>query len=195
MRAERYRRGFESSDWPPQDILATGGRVAIHWDTPVGEIVARPSPLASLPLRVRILGALLLATGAVIAIYAFFFLALGVYMATDPFLYARGGTYLVRGVIYSVSAALLGIAGGGVLRTRAWGRGLALVASVATFVFEDLRLSMPPPYGPSANSYGWLAVGANWLPAVLSGVVLVYSLAAIADADLRRLEVDRQIGR
>jgi len=165
--------------------------VVSDWWTPLEDVVARRSPLAVLPRPTRILGALLLPTIAVIAMYAIMSLGAGVYRATHPSL-RDGGTFLVQGVLYSVLAVLLGIAAGGILRARAWGMELSLVASFATVALEAFRLSVAPPYGPSASSSGWLAAF-NWLLAVLGGVVFVSTLVAIRV--LRRPDVNRQIGR
>ena len=148
-----------------------GDRVVDDWWTPLHEIVARRSPLAILPLPVRILGALLLVTGFVVGAFAFVNLAVGVYTGREAF--------LAEGIVYSILTALLGLAGGGILLSQFWGWWLATLASFAAVAHEAFRLSQSPPLGLFWNQPGWLAsVGVNWSISILNAVVLVLSIVA-----------------
>jgi peptidoglycan/LPS O-acetylase OafA/YrhL len=88
---------------------------------------------AARPLGITILGGLV-ALAAVIL----FLMSLASFLAALAFLIpfpSQGWTFLYNGLLFFVISVVLGIAGAGLLRMRAWAWGLAILVALVTLVY------------------------------------------------------------
>jgi len=121
------------------------------------------------PVGISVLGGLVV-LGAVILVLigiASFFVGLAFLFPGTPF---SGTTLILNGLLYFVLGVVLGVAGSGLLRMRAWAWGLALLAALVGLVYLL--------YGVYQDTRG--GAGVSWysvLTIVIVAAILVYLLS------------------
>src|SRR2546425_8548320 len=121
------------------------------------------------PVGISILGGLVV-LGAVILVLigiASFFVGLAFLFPGTPF---SGTTLILNGLLYFAIGVVLGVAGSGLLRMRAWAWGLAILATLVTLVYVGYTAYQRSTAGeqPSLSAIFTLAI---------VGVILVYLLS------------------
>jgi len=121
------------------------------------------------PLGISVLGGLVLLASAIVFLIgvASFFVGLAfLFPGTGP---VSGTSLILNGLLYVVIGAVLGIAGGGLLRLRAWAWWLAIIASLFGLAYLGYNAYQDSLAGESLT---WTAL----LTIVVVGVIFVYLL-------------------
>src|SRR3989442_11861599 len=116
------------------------------------------------PLGISILGGLVILAAVILILIAIASFVVGLAFVL-PFR-ETGTTLLLNALLYFAIGVVLGVAGSGLLRMRAWAGGVALLPTLVTFVYVGYTAYQPSTAREETR------LSAPFLPAVV-GVILV----------------------
>src|SRR6058998_2341008 len=120
------------------------------------------------PLGISILGGLVILAAVILILISIASFVVGLEFAL-PFP-ATGTQLLLNGLLYFASGVVLGVAGSGLLRMRAWAWGLAILATLVTLVYVGYNAYQRSTGGEPLSLVAVLTLA-------IVGVIFVYLLS------------------